>query len=263
MKNTKKIIVFILSITLVVSSVHAQVSGYMGKRYLLTAEGLFSPAILNPNFNTNSGLTCFNFTKALSFDYVLNRKKMLGLTFQIYNTTFDANKGILEYTYFDPENQSYCQVYEEGNGYAEIFGYNIGINIKMFTSDWIAPLGRYVQFEAFYMNYTVSEVSKLSFGDINDFEDYYYYEMAQPDLDAKSFYKNILLTFSTGKERIIYNRIVLRRGFQTGFIFSGLPGEPFKVDRYTESTFVKKMTRERLYCHFLINFRFGVGILLY
>jgi hypothetical protein len=231
----------------------AQVSGYQGKRFVLNYNQFFMSALTGPNQNGESGFGSFNLHHRVGFDYVLSRSLSLGLDYHFFNTCFDLPNASV--SYFDPVYgyQTANLVGEGCLGYSSVSG--IGIHLKKYFVNNIAPLGNYFEFEIlnFFQDVTWDKAKLQSHN-----PDLVYY------IPNRSPYSSIALSVSYGKKSIFFNRLVLDYGMQSGLVFNGFTSALSFSDQNDDlNTYLENAAKARLFSHFIFNIHLGVGVLVF
>jgi hypothetical protein len=246
----------IILLLLVLSGLYtqAQVSGYQGKRLLLSYDEFFMSALSGPNQNGNNGFASFNLHNRVSIDYVLSRGLSLGVDYHFFNTCFQLPDASIDY--FDPSYGGFNTANLVTDGmlaYSSVTG--IGIHLKKYFTNNIAPLGNYFEFGIidFFQDVTYDKV-KL--------------KAQNPDVALSipnySPYSSGALNISYGKKSIFFNCLVLDYGMQSGIVFNGITPTIRQQEYYHDmNTYLQEPARMRLLSHFLFNIHVGVGLLVF
>ncbi len=235
----------ILFIVLFVSNIAlGQISGYQGKRFLFSAVGLFSPCLSNPNANSNQGWKYMNFRKSFSLEYVINRKTALTFSYINFNSTID------------PGEQ---QIFINGDNYyiEGLLGLRtntLAIGVKLFTKDWIAPLGSFIKFDFEYMISSLDSVSELTANS------YYNNDIELEDFDNGKKYYHTGIYMTIGKQRVVFDRILLKYGIRAGVVIMAPRGVDQSID---SDKYLNYLIKRRLFSSSILNFQLGVGVLLH
>lgn len=240
-----KIKPLILLITLFVSNIAlGQISGYQGKRFLFSADGLLSPCLSNPNANGNKGVLYMNFRKSFSLEYVINRKTALTFSYINFNSKIEPGE---HQVYYNGDNYNI-------EGLLGLRTSTLALGVKLFTKDWIAPLGSFVKFDFEYMISSLDSFSELTA------TSYFNNDPVLEDFDHEKKYYHTGIYMTIGEQRIVFDRIVLKFGIRAGVVFMA----PRSIDQPIDSDkYLNYLTKRRLFTSSLLNFQLGVGILLY
>ncbi len=240
----------------------AQVSGYMGKRFFIGYDNYFAPT-LAPTSGKTEGLR-FNTTNCLNVEYAVKERTNFCLSFQYFKT------GVMNKTAF-----SYIDSNQYGGVSSLMVTYNplpnipmqlkssnIAVGLKFFNRGYLAPLGKYTKVELliFFNNLTYDKKGFTS-------SDYGYNTNVTVGTGEYS-YKNFALTCTFGRQRILFDRLVLDMGTRIGFV----PGPMFNVlyggilsmnSTVTDEDRFKTDVANRIFRHELINFHIGIGFLAF
>ena len=220
---------------------HSQVPGYMGKRFIfgIAAHGMPGAGYV---FSDEKFLD-LNIRYSLGFDYVLTKRFTIGASIQQTNDIVFLKK----HTALSYLDDSYARP-EEFNSAANFYGFNYGVNIKIFSfnsSGSIAPFGRYI----------VLEVLKNKI-DIND--DGRYYVSGKKELNNINTTTFIL---GLGSQKIFFNRIVLGASVKVGLNGYGLLSrKEEEVVYYDEIT---RVGSSKMFSDYIINIGFNLGLLAF
>lgn len=197
---------------------HAQAPGYMGQRIIVGGYFGLAPAWFNYNVNIKQGFTSFNVAKTLELEYIASRRVTIAFHYEFLNVGaapyFDDN--------VDPnvvprtnENQDYQLVKSRAPG----------IQIKLFKTESkgaLAPIGSFFAWDFSLVNYTVWN---LNANDVKTTT------RQVSESDGSKF----LIGMEWGSQRVFFDRVVFRTGFQasllTGFGVDGLDKEYLNQQR--------------------------------
>jgi hypothetical protein len=247
----RKVIFILLIITGFYSQ--AQVSGYQGKRFLLNYHQYFMSALTGPNQNGENGVTSFNLHNRVGFDFVLSRSLCMGLDFHFFKTCFKFQNTSIDY--FDPIYGIYSSADLNISGmlgYSSVTG--IGIHLKKYFVNNIAPLGNYFEFEIVDFFQSVSyNKEKLQAQN----------PLIVLDIPNLSPYNSAAISISYGKKSIFFNRLVFDYGMQTGIVFNGFTSElSFSNTHFDMNTYFDESVKSRLFSHYIFNIHLGLGLLV-
>lgn len=244
----KFLLILSLFVTTAIISV-AQTPGYQGKRWLLS--GNFSNMLIifpgqpNHNYSTN-GFPRFNVHYEAELDYCISRRTTMGFMWHRAMTSSAFN---------------YNEYYQQGNtthsipsdyDFLRIRGMLYGINFKFFggrNGGGLAPVGNYfkVGMGMLAYNYMPYDIDK------DKYQESYKLKKVTP-----------LFVFSYGKQRILFNALMLRGSIDLGFLPGGV-GAAFRSlgsdydDSYSSA---RDYALKRLFRYYSLNFNLGIGILI-
>ena len=226
-----------------------QASGYMGKKLLVTGEVSFLNALFNPNHNMNQGLRkfAFNLRATADLDYVVARNSSVGATFDVFVTG----------AAFDWQTDKYDELLVQDIGpnfqHSRISGYGYGINYKIFRNpakSGIAPVGSYVKIDLMLLDTRLRPFDN-SADATHSFSDQFF---------------TPAISFTLGRQRILWDFLILRTGIQVGIVPMGI--SPYLqnlgdgIERGTQQQELRAHAEARLMTYYLLNVNFGVGFLL-
>ena len=182
----------------------AQPPGYLGKRFTLSYEQLtginYFNFLIGKSYyidqqidETNAN---FNYIGSLTIDYVVGKSKSRGLSFSPINQTmyFSDHRHL-------PTNYAYFRE-ERFINHAKLTGFTVGLYVKYFNRDRIAPLGEYFKFEFLYSTYSVKNFDKEE-------EIYKLTKSIDP-------FSSLGFNVTFGKNRIFWNKLVVSTGISCG-----------------------------------------------
>lgn len=251
---------------LIISSlqVNSQVSGFLGKRFIISYTPELTYSLINPNNQGNFMLGvkfnpfAFNIKHNATAEYVITRNLALGADFMYWKTKF-LLKG--NFNYPDPDISGgfhqYSGIYDQ-MGSISTLGY--GLYLKIFKRN-LAPLGSYVKIKAMLLSYSPS-ATDTNFSFMNKDELKY----IEP---GKKSYQSVFLSLTFGRQRIIKKFLVIDLGIELGAaLCSGLTkiGKDFSYNNSNAATapdYLKYTCGSRIFEGMLINFNIGVGLLAF
>jgi len=241
--------IFILLTFIFLAESKGQIAGYMGKRFTVEYANYFSPAISPTAFTYDPpGL---NSVHCLNLDYVIKPRTNFCISGQYMRT------GIVVQ---DHNNRIYPQVNYIGSKDKglNLQSINVGMGFKFFRRGSIAPLGKYVKFELLIFIETLTLDSK---------------EFTQVDGTTNNInpyrgetifnFHNAALTFTLGKQRVFFNKLVFDYGLRAGVAPAFILNNMF-VDyhRTLESQF-RSDTQLRILGEQFLNIHIGIGFLAF
>ena len=142
MKRKLYLLMLILTVTITGFS---QNVGFMGKRFIVNAEGVFSTAYTNININGNSGFFSYNWMISPNLEVICHNKGTVGTAFNFFQTKFKSKFMIED-----------IRVLGAGIFYKQYIGRNshapYGIYLKI-QFDWL----RYEYISEFYSSVRIDE----------------------------------------------------------------------------------------------------------
>lgn len=250
--------------TLFVFSVSpAQPPGYMGKRFTLSYEQLAGPNFFelikldniqrdNISSHTISESNAkWNYTGTISLDYVVGKTKSRGISISLIDQTMYFNDYTVDTIY---SYGNYYNIYQNDFiNNAKLTGFTIGAYVKYYKVKNIAPLGEYYKLELLYSSYQINSIDKK--GDLSD--------LAKPNLEPVS---TIGFAITFGKNRIIWDNIVISAGLTTGFRLGFFTSAFKNHNNQTGSGAFNDLKKDAQFWHgqnLFYNLHLGVGWLLF
>lgn len=254
---------------------HAQVAGYMGKRFVLGYSnyfmiGLKGPGAINAGPSDESSPTLNN-VHCLNLEYVYKQNKIVCLSGQYLRTGIAYDKGTYNdglMGFFSSSGREYP--YPNGSKYignyskpALLSSVNFSFGLKSFKRGFVAPVGRYRKMEVVLLFETVK---------------YDYKNFAQPDPNSSSSepvridlgsgqysYRNVSFAYSFGKQRILNDKFVLDYGIRFAYtpainIITIAVAEEYIT---TVENYYRRVANLRIARQQLINFHLGIGFLAF
>lgn len=223
----KKNILPLLLALLLAGAARAQ-PGYLGKKLSVQANLLFLPAVTNAGYGREPGWSTFNTTGEASADYVLNKRNSLGLSFRRSRTSNIRDYGA------------------ESGGVPEdkVFTNSLGLQYRVYKkkSGNIAPLGKYFQWGVGVLFSQVREPGTNG---------------------AVTPFKMYAFRMGRGRNRILYDRLILYHGWELSHVVPASGGEGLWGAMHYYKDDAQTMGQYRLWRHSLINFKIGLGFLAY
>ena len=252
----------------------AQVSGYMGKRFVVGYSSylMFGPKGPGPISAAPRHLfsSTINNTHCLNFDYAIKQRINVCLSVQYFKTGIAYDKGKEGFFVSESGTGEYC--YPDRVAYRGNFGVpiqlssvNIGLGYKLFHRGCIAPIGGYQKFEFLLLFEKVKyDNKKFMMADPDNYNN--------PDIPIAAYglgeynYRNVALTYTVGKQRVFFNCITVDYGLRMGITPAGIGAVVFDdlisgID--TIEGRYRKDSRKRVFRHQLINFHLGIGFLAF
>lgn len=262
------------------ASSFAQAPGYMGKKLTIAYGNHFFPAIISANPNMNSGEEDIqfgiNYNHCLTAEYILKPRFSMGASYQFFNTAMRMTKSFhydvseIDGSYTSLDISYNPKPYKPFMIATKMFG----ISFKFFHPGSLAPLGKYRKIDLLFLindvsynNYAFTQIRNNSYnsGDV----------VSRTKMGTGFYsYKTMAIAFTFGKQRVLFDRIIIDYGCRIGIVPQGLlsalvydDDNPFTV--YTDGNgnsfelYTKRNTHMRLFAHELFNFRIGLGFLAF
>lgn len=240
----------------------AQVAGYMGKRFSIGYSNDFFPRLPDAANQNFSRTHAFNTTHCVDIDYTLNHSASICGSFQYAN--MDFFKGGLDYTitYNNDGNHVYYLPADEQP--MQLISKGISIGFKFLRRNYINPYGKYVKIDF------VVDLNKIVMDKDAFYAKGYYYPAydykKQTVFDGVDKFKNLMIFYSFGKQRIIANRLVLdyglRLGLNTNIVLSAIDFIDGGSGDYVESE-LKKQANMRILQANLLKIHLGLRFLAF
>jgi len=259
MEQAKKIFVIILLLSINFNS-YSQVSGYLGKKFIISYTPEITYSLTNPNYKGNCVFDvklhpfAINMKHNGTVEYVVARNLSLGVDFMYWKTNFYLKNNFSYHNINDPTQSGTFNGKFGQQGIVKVMGF--GAYIKIFKRS-LAPLGAYTKIKTMLINYSPT-ATDTSFSYMNKSELAY----IQP---SKKSYQGIFISATWGKHRIIKNLIVLDMGFEIGTCFCGGMKYLISKNSYSgiASEYLKTESGARIFGGMLINFNIGIGLLAF
>ncbi len=212
-----KKILFSFFILLVFMPCFAQVSGYLGKRMSIGYSNYFFPRI--PAISLTSGTVPadkkMNSTHCLDMDYIVAPRVSVCLSGQF------SRMGLFSYgnkIYVESRGNSNGNNVEylpddESNLYLNTT--NISFGIKIFKERYLNPFGRYRKLELIVMMNKVN-ADENGFYSVNRDYGSIVTKTPYPLSSDETKSKSIVVAYTMGKQRILFNKLVLDWGVRLG-----------------------------------------------
>ncbi len=265
MKGKLLIFFFVLNYTCM-----SQVSGYMGKRFIIGYSNYFMVASqgLTANASSTDNFSGVNTTHCLNLEYVIKNKTNFCVSVQTLKTGVYTSKTFSGYTVDEfGDNQYYYYSYDPKPFIPmQLQNVNVGLGFKFYKQGMLAPIGKYKKLELLLM------FSHLTY-DRNAFTYYYNSSTGLNGVGGTGDYQfnTFAITFTMGRSRVLFDKIVLDYGLRLGItpagIFAYLNSDgDFSFKNNGEITFEQSMKQEvnkRLFRDQLINLHIGLSFLAF
>lgn len=251
--------------------INAQIAGYMGKRAVIGYSNYCMLGLIGPGPNNSGPMDEASFTinnvHCLNFEYAYKQRRMICLSGQYLRTGIAYDRGAHEKTIYGSTYRDYP--YSDGVKYGGKFtkpalltSVNIGLGVKFFKTGFIAPVGRYRKLEFLFLfekvKYDYQHFKKAVDSDpINDTP----YTLGAGEYN----YKNVAFAYTIGKQRILYDKIVLDYGLRFAWspalniisLTGGFDDSP------TVEVYYRRQANLRIAREQMVNFHIGIGFLAF
>ena len=248
-------LIVVLTVLISAGSMKAQVSGYLGKRFVVSLESAIIPSLAY--WIDDEDRSPVHFRPGLSLEYVCAHKTSLVASYHYFNTHLLLDE------YFKLPNP-YSTTTNLSNMY-RLEGKTLEIGLNLYLNEISAPLGAYFQPSLFWINsnmiYDYDVLNK-------DFKQNL--PSGTPTLDLPKFQPLNLntygLSFSYGKQRIFFDRISFR--YSAGFSLLLCEESMMVIDESLsyygdfDQEFIDFHSRKRLLSAYLMNIKIGIGFVL-
>ncbi len=252
----KKIWVSIAAL-LVISTVDAQVPGYMGKKFALYYEPAFFVGLNGAEWSSFT----VNLRHDISMDYTVGRSLAVGASFKYLATKLE-NIAIQKETVIEDDFTTYY--YMEGfSGDVRLNSKFISFYLKNFPFNKfgsISPVGKYRKYEVAF--YVTSYQTHDAYPVYNGYEvDEEIKDVQTLDYEVKN--PSIAFIYSFGNQLLYYDKLFVNVGGQLGI---AIPDITHALDRFesvaTETDF-QTAVAGRVAGALFFNFHVGIGLLAF
>jgi len=233
-----------LAVCFAFSSRAQEAPGYLGK--LNTLEYNYG-AFLGYNFNVDA--LRFSDNHSFQYNHVLDRRTSVGISYTHYGIDIDAND--VFYSVYTSELRQLYKSSTKVYGKYRISGNDLGLHIRFYQNNWIAPLGVYHQVgvKAIMLNPTNNEA-------------YYYMDSKKTTLEpSKPFFTSLGITYTFGKTKVFFDRLLLNYGVQLNWMASTV--YPFYEEYKTQlvDDYFRKTMNKNVYFDQMVKVKLGIGLL--
>ncbi|MDQ3047808.1 MAG: hypothetical protein M3R27_09700 [Bacteroidota bacterium] len=249
----------------------AQVSGYMGKRMVISYSNYFMIGLKGPGPISSGSMAEFsptiNNTNCLNLEYAYSMRNMICLSGQYMRTGIAYDKGNRDGFLISSNERPYPESTRYGGKFSKpalLTSFNFGLSLKSFARGFIAPMGKYKKIELLMMFEKVKYDHKNFLKEDNSGG--YPYTETQYTLGKGEYkYTNVSIAYTMGRQRVVNDRFVIDYGVRIAYAptvnaISILAGDDF-VD--TIEDYYRRASRMRVFRHQLINFHLGIGFLAF
>lgn len=263
----KKNIILYIVCSIAFFNSHAQVSGYMGKRFSIGYSNYFLPSILGPKVNGTSASDKIgiNTTHCVNLDYIIKERTSFCLSLQTQKLGVN-NVRYYNVEYVDPfgtNNYGSYQYNPKPFRFMQLKTYSVGLGFKFFASGSLAPIGKYKKVELLLL-FSNLTYPKNAFEDTGLNDPYTRTNIGTGDYSFSTF----ALTYTMGRSRVLFDRIVLDYGLRFGatpagfFAFLNSDGD-FSSNNLTPEKTFRQDTNMRLFRQQLVNLHIGISFLAF
>jgi hypothetical protein len=241
MKIIKTISLFII-ISLLSTNGFTQISGYLGKKNIISGSLFMKSSFSMPNKTGKNGYFSFNDHYSLEYERVINRISSI----KLHLTSFESRYNIMG---------------EEIVDLSELNTFStkaLGIDYLFYRNSYLAPLGIYFSagFDVFLSDVNVDTAS------INN--NYAYYLSGQRFEFDQINTVHLGLNFKSGVKQIFFNCISFDVNFQLGAIFAKPATVDYEFSGYSDNSatsekYIKDVIGSRLWGHYAWGVNCSVG----
>lgn len=246
------------------SGLRAQVPGYLGKRFVVSAEANCSPSPSGMWNSHKANTSLLNFRPGASVEYVLLRNQSIEASFHTFRTFLPLKEAI----YFG-QSGGYINSHEFYR-YARLRAFDIGLAYRVYTSGLPAPLGDFISFSVFYIQSKPEYSLSLLQWEVDvDFKDNTH---LLPKLPSNTIdpHRSFGIKYEIGKQRILFNTLTIKYSYGISFAFPqkfDYIKQEFRSDYETYETlfnqeYIHKNISTRLFYSYFLNFKLGIGLVM-
>jgi hypothetical protein len=259
------------------SILNAQISGYMGKRFVVGYSTYFMPVFRGPGAFSSAAADenspTINNAHCLNLEYVYKTNKMICVSAQYILTGLAYDNGKTNATiaadfFNSPRELPYPQSHVYLGGYskpASLSSINFDIGYKKFRRGYLAPVGKYIKYDFVFLMETL-KYDYQKFGAIDPSSSSYPPTYIQSDLGTGHYsFKTIAIACTFGNEKVLNDKITLDYGIRFAYspslnIITLTNGDSnsASIYNYFRRSCNLRMAREQL-----INIHLGIGFLAF
>ncbi|MGB0403487.1 MAG: hypothetical protein ACPGEG_05270 [Salibacteraceae bacterium] len=268
-----KSILVVLSLFCWFSTEAQSTYGYLGKRFYLAGDISAGPSIIGKNEKGNRTFA-INVTGTASLNLVLTKKNVLSFNYKRYSDITEVkNRDNIGIELFPTDDY-----YDKDIGSYKFKTNEVGFDYKFFFKNLDAPLGSYISLG---MGVGISHLEKSIFYNGEYEVDYYYTTPYTSFYSSTNAIYSPIIRLGIGQQTVFGNRFFYNYGIDIGLNLAGIytVGRPlieefvgsginydYDDDHVTDNEleiFAKSSVQTRLFMNQLINFRMGIGMLLF
>ncbi len=237
--KTLKIVLIIFIINIINNSITAQVSGFLGKKNVISGSLFMKSSFFMPNKNAQKGYFSFNDHYSLEFERVISRKHSI----KLHATSFETKFNLISN---DDFNDKYLH---------DFSAKAIGADFVWYKQSSIAPLGAYFSagFDVFFCDISIDTTIA------NAGIDYMYGWQERVTTTSLSLIHSGA-NIKTGVKQIFFNCISFDLNFQFGVILSESDiGSTENNYNLNDEDIISKRVGTRLWGHYLWGVNCSVG----
>lgn len=237
-----------------------QAPGYMGKRLIVNADYFCMPAFMTTVIPEDIDFSIKNKSFGFGIDYAVDRVKTAGLDIQFFKTSTNLTANFsFEEDNLNPEDLN-----------IDINGKIYSINYKFFQNKNVAPVGFYLKTEVGLMRFSINYNRAIYMFNVKN--NHNGPITVIPELENKKNYNIICLAATIGKQRIIFDRLVINYGvrfgmavgLQSSFLRQGyIPSILIYGNRINEKNYLISYAQDHLWAQYAYKVSFGLGYLIF
>jgi hypothetical protein len=258
--KTIKTLFAMASFTLLFSIAHAQVPGYMGKRFAfgidiattLWQRGDYQYGQYSDTGAYEQTLDLYRniyviIRPTIKLEYAISRKNSIHTFARFFSTKIDASK--VDIPYLDDEGLTRYYIYTPKD-LVKMSGINLGIKLTHYFGRQISPIGFYNSFGIEYSKMTFSH-SETNFSRYNEESKSVDFIAIEPNVG-----QNLIFTYTIGRQTTLKEKGLINFAFEFGIPVL-LTETNFRIrkDEWAETTAKTEAIR-----HSLVNFIIGYSL---
>lgn len=263
-----KRIAFVIVVFFLSANMFAQIPGYLGKRFSIEYNNMFYLALSNPvvkkNYDLNGemdlAITNFNFRNEISANYVISQRSSISVGFGYFRTRylFDGEFPVI----YSDNNQVQENYFWAKTPVGMISAYDINLHYTLFKKDYLAPFGKYYQFDFGLLRYKSTYDKKMlikymeSYGDVPG-------EVIDIPFEDNKYYNSLYLGYSQGRKRVFYDKLLVNYGWQICFLPNAFESAFSGIANARNDNYFELMGESRVFSHMFFNLKLGVGLLIF
>jgi hypothetical protein len=248
-------------------SANGQTPGYMGKHLTIGYSNNFFPALIGPTAKSQD--VGINATHSFNLEYTIKNRTNLCVSYQRLKTGVDFNYELSE-EYVDQYGSYENALYRyrpKSRLPSQLISNNICLGLKFFNSGALAPVGKYRKFELVLLFPKLTYESNAFVAETYSYNYDTTYTLKKNIGTGEYSFKSFALTYTFGRQRVLFDRIVLDYGFQLGVHPIGMLSYINSDLEFTTSSNVgsysRALTNQRLLRYESFNFHIGLGLLAF
>lgn len=265
-----KKISILLGLMMICGICFPQNTGYLGRHFILNAEGSLSPSWLNPNPLTthlNEHFESKHTQRYLGLNYVLSpnieaivwEKGTVGVGYDFYHSPYKGFTISKEFHYLSGGN-----ITEKYDNSGMITAHGFNVYYKQYLGNTKAPMGWYAKFtfDGFFYNYRVTDTIPQWMS---------YYDLVDTVTNPTSGHNSIFgLKAEIGYDYVFFNFLKVSMGLSLGTTFGGYKvtntraHNKFNFDDTNESALtIENRVRNRMLNAYWFGIKLGIGFITF